>query len=340
MRLLHHYTAHTSPSISDALQLNHRGQSLLQVDLPNLAFQHSFLLDVILFVAMIHLSSSDSAGLSTILYRDSALRGLRQELAMVSSQNRRAVTAASHLLGTVSFAADRVLDYQGLWVSNWLALGRGTQSFQTSPETSGIRRRHDSGKAPFLAAGHFDDVPVPATMPQDLGRLLLIDEDDHDWSHRHTLFESAAGIANIIGSFSLPFHQRWTEFKVFAWAFSLVSSEFLAMVRQGRPRALVILAYYLVLLELLPRSWLFEGVAIHDMAQLEKMLSGDWQKYLDIPRAALRVGDKASLTEFLLGQLRVDANIGAPLYPFFSTQTPCGTDSREKSDSTVQGESI
>jgi hypothetical protein len=341
LRLLHHYTVHTAPSIGDALQLNHRGQALLQVDLPNLAFQHGFLLDVILFVAIVHLSSSDSANLPTVLYRDSALRGLRQEVAAMSSQNRRALTAASHLLGTVSFAADRVLEYPGLWVTNWLALGRGTQSFQTSPETSAFRQRHDSDKAPVLAAGHFDDLPVPATMPQDLERLLLIHEGDHDWIHRHVLFEAAAGIVNIIGSLALPIHKRWTEYKVMAWAFSLVSSEFVAMVRQGRPRALVILAYYLVLLNVMPRSWLFEGVASHDMAQLEKMVSGDWQKYLDIPRAALRFGDKVSLTEFLVGHLPTMSNIEPSLCrPFFSSQRPCRTDCREKSESTVHDGSM
>jgi len=310
LRLLHHYTVHTAPSIAQTLRLNEHASDLLRTGLPNLAFNHVFLLDAILFVAMIHLRSADSrvSGdyLPIALYRDAALRSLRQAVGAMSPQTAQAVKAASLQLGTVSLAADRVMGHQGLWTANWLALAVGAQNFLAPPEPAGFRNVFGGRESPALAISHLDDVPLSYPTPVGLESLLAIPEDDPDWIHRHDLSDAVAGIASIIGSLARSPQEVYIECMILSWAFRLVSRRFVNLVQKSNPRALIILAHYLILLKFMPSVWLFEGVAEYDMRIIESTVAAEWQRYLDVPQAALRLGDQASLANFLLSQLPGD----------------------------------
>ncbi|KAH8802441.1 hypothetical protein F5884DRAFT_471629 [Xylogone sp. PMI_703] len=160
-------------------------------------------------------------------------------------------------------------------------------------------------------------MPTPVIMPVDLEKLLLIPEGDDDLIYYHYLYEAAAGIANIIGSLTLSTHKTWVEYKINVWAFGLISHQFINMVRQENPRALVILAYYLVLLSYLPDVWLYKGVADHDIPILEKMVNERWREYLHTPRKALQFSNRESLTEFLISLSAGSNNEDPLLQPLF-----------------------
>lgn len=309
----------------DTLQLSSTALTLFQIDLPNLSFQNNFLLDVIHFVAMIDMSCRIPCPgiLPVTLYRDHTLRSLRQAVGILSPGNMQAVKAASLLLAMTSLAADRVMEYPGLWVTNWLTLGTGTKLFLPSSGNFPFWKNHDKNKAAVHTAGHFDDLPAPVLMPIELRRLLLITRDDDDWTHRNALFEAATGISNIIGSLTLPSHKPWIEYKIITWAFGVVSDHFINMVRQERPRALVILAYYLIFFNYLPSVWLFDRTATHDMSKLAKMIDSDWKEYLSTPLAALQLSDNVALTEFLVS-LSGNADVDESLFqPFFLSPMAC-----------------
>lgn len=71
------------------------------------------------------------------------------------------------------------------------------------------------------------------------------------------------------------------------------------MIRQEKPRALVILAHYLVFLKYLPDTWLYQGVASHGIAVLVDTVDTSWRQYLSLPEKALRMEDKSAVAELL-----------------------------------------
>lgn len=94
LRLIHHYTAYTveafvgtgvSMEVGDLI-------NILKNRLPQAPLHHEFLVDAILYVAMIHLSSIDNTTVGSLpiyKYRDRALRSLRQSRLSLTRRPRR-----------------------------------------------------------------------------------------------------------------------------------------------------------------------------------------------------------------------------------------------------------
>jgi hypothetical protein len=150
----------------------------------------------------------------------------------------------------------------------------------------------------------FDDLETPAIIPEELEKALFMQDVDDDYIYQETLTQAAMSIGKLIGSVALPHDQSWIDFKIRTWPFSLPTHQFVDLVRQRRPRALIVLAYYLVHLHFIKDMWLFDGVAVHDMDEISKILSSEWQEHLEVPKMALTFDSKAALAEFLFSQLR------------------------------------
>ncbi|KAJ4559770.1 hypothetical protein HRR90_000048 [Exophiala dermatitidis] len=74
---------------------------------------------------------------------------------------------------------------------------------------------------------------------------------------------------------------------LFTWPV-LVSSEYLALLRQRQPQALVILAHYAVLLHRGRRFWLLGDGGQFLIESICATLGPKWQKWLEFPKSALR----------------------------------------------------
>ncbi len=198
-------------------------------------------MDTMLSVAAIHIgarSSPDSLNCTHVTYyRDKALYNIRKATMTLSNQNLRALHMASMLLATTSLAADKTLNYPGLWVTNWLAMASGPRILtEWRPSTPQETPKGDEPPARVHAPGIAPDRVTPAIMPIDIERLLVIGEDEEDWQHRGALREAATGIAELFGAVCLdPEGGILVHFKVRAWAFSLTSNYFIDLVRQARP---------------------------------------------------------------------------------------------------------
>jgi hypothetical protein len=305
LRLMHQYCVFTVRSFEGALR-NDSVMSAMQRDIPRLALEHEFLMDTIFLVAMVHLACTDPASqdcLPIFLYRDQALRSFRQAVASASQQNINAVRGASQLLATISFASDRVTKYTGLWVANWLALAVGQRNYtghQSLPSSSyGQGDSHARG----FRYGSLDDISAPAALPPHIQDILPNEESDCDWTHRHILHKAATYVWKLITILEHPHEQPWLEKMIKAWAFDAVPAEFLEMVQRGAPRALLILAYYLVFLNILPEIWIYQDVAEHDIGLIHKAVGMEWQEYLSLPKMALQINNKTELSQFLTGKL-------------------------------------
>ncbi|PKK51681.1 hypothetical protein CI102_3343 [Trichoderma harzianum] len=279
LRLMHQYSVFTVQSF-EAVWRNERVSDAMLRELPQLALEHDFLMDTVLLVAMIHLAYTDPVSQKSLpiyLYRNQALRSFRQAVASISTQNISAVKATSHLLAVVSFAIDRVTKHSGIWVTNWLALAVGQRNFPSNGRLYGLSSSQAGSRSTGSLYGSFSDISLPAAVLPQIQDILPKEESDCNWGQRGTLYEVTASLGTLIAILGEPHEQLWLEKKIKAWAFDVVPSEFLEMVQRGNHRALIILAYYLVLLNLLPATWIYQDVASHDMGIIEESVGVEWR---------------------------------------------------------------
>jgi hypothetical protein len=278
----------------------------LKIHMPQLAFEHAFVLDALLLVSMVHMGCTDPTSLDSLpvySYRDQALRTLRQAVADNSPKTLDAVRGASVLLATVSLAADRLTSQTGLWTLGWLTLAIGQRNFRMpSPfqKPSASLSKQDNMAFPSDVYGCFTDLPTPGIIPVDIQRALSKVKDDINPEDDKVLRQAAEELGRLISILRHPYEELWLEKQIKAWAFDVIPAQFQVLIRQAHPPALIILAYYLVLFKFLPNTWTYQGVADHDVQEICTMIDSAWVEFMSLPTVALRVEDNASLSNLLV----------------------------------------
>ncbi|CAI4215858.1 unnamed protein product [Parascedosporium putredinis] len=305
LRLMHNYDSAMVDSLVGALQFNTSVSQVLRKEVPELAFKHPFLMDTLLSTSIIHLECTGfNMGPRVLEYRYNAIRNLRRELTKGQEQSLPALIAASTLLSATSLAADRVTNYQGLWITNWLAMPLGSRAL-LDKRRGQAHGRAQYGMPPTVhAMGHIDHGPVPVLIPESLAEALRIcDENDPDVPFRVALDTAAEGIGKLFGMLLAPHLVPWIQLRVRAWPFTYGSAKFVEMVRLGRPRALVLVTYYLAFLKLLPAVWLYDGVVERDMRKIGEVLGEEWAGSIEIARASVMAENPEERVAFMKQQV-------------------------------------
>lgn len=289
---MHHYSVFAAQALSNTLDEN--VVNALKVDIPRLALEHEFLMDAVLLVAMVHFCCVDNSAerLPIFIYRDQALRSLRQAVTNISSENIHALRGASVLLAAVSFPADRWTNQSGLWVTNWMALALGQRNFRESRAPS--RPLHNDDKLlPFgVLYGRFADLLAPAAVPRTIQCALEMNERENEVQYTATLKTVAGELGRLISILKSPYETQFLEKKVKAWTFDVISPEFFTFVQQNRPEALIILAYYLAIFKFLPDSWIYHGLPHHDIEVVVGIIDAKWKEHLSLPATVIEMKNK------------------------------------------------
>ncbi|SPO07724.1 uncharacterized protein DNG_10419 [Cephalotrichum gorgonifer] len=306
LRLMHQYGSSTVDSLAGALELNERALKVLRMDVPRLAFEHPFLMETLLCTAIIHLECTGvgSAGPEISIYRYRAIRSFRKEIENVTAHNLRALVMASTLLAATTLAADRVMNYSGLWITNWLAMPQGPRALLLRRDGLPFDRTEEYGTPPCVhTMGRMTDVPAPVTIPDVLEEVLRISHDEDDWLFRQDLREAATGIGELFGALLTPQLKPWFHLKIRSWPYTFASGRFVELIRRSRPRALIIAAYYMAFLAFLPDVWLYQGVIHRDMERLGELLGMEFGHYLEVPKAASWIRDDDERMVFMVMQV-------------------------------------
>lgn len=305
LRLMHHYGTVTVRNFAEAFMLQGWILHGLQVDIPLLAFEHPFLLDTVLLVAMIHMASMDNHSVNTLdvaKYRNQAICAIREELNNISEKNIRAIRASSLLLATTSFAADRITGYSGIWLTNFLALNIGSRTFMP-PRGAGGQAYEDIRRLNVAAITRpFGGPQTTSSIPPSLKEALHMDQDDGDWAYREDLQRAASGIGILfetLHQLSVPLIVSQLK----AWPFLYISEAFVQLAREERPRALIVMAYYLAFMQYFPDIWLYKDVAREDLEKITKLVGPQWHESLSIPLETVRIEEESLLTEYLVNQV-------------------------------------
>jgi hypothetical protein len=289
---MHHYSVFAAQALSNTL--NENVVNALKVDIPRLALEHEFLMHAVLLVAMVHLCCVDNSAerLPIFLYRDQALRALRHAVTNLSSENIDALRGASVLLAAVSFPTDRWTNQSGLWVTNWVAMALGQRNFRENFTPSGTLNDEGNLTPSGGLYGCFADLLAPAVIPSTIQRALERNQRDTDIQYISTLNSVAAELGRLISILKSPYETTFLEKKIKAWAFDVISPEFLTSVQQNRPEALVILAHYLALFSFLPDSWIYHSLPQHDISVVVSVIGAEWKDYLSLPVTVIEMESK------------------------------------------------
>jgi hypothetical protein len=315
LRLLHHFTTVTSYTISGNSQL----RTLWRIDVPRLAFDHTFLMRGIFVLSALHLASiskndQDRESYLAIATHEQhlALPEATALLSNITQDNCSAVYAFSIITFISKWAAPRnpkdTLLEGGTAISEWLTLFRGIRSIGES----------------FMAI--LMDGPMGVAVRQGQRRFVLTEEMKHSpwWAKtlEHAKLEQLR--RNIMNSIrdkeslqlyldaindlepcfcslavadeevdldqdtSLPrkhsiLRQRQPEVSgIYAWLYK-ASDRYLELLSGGDQEALVIFAHFCAVLHFLDGYWWMRGWSTHLINTVDELLQSDYKFWIQWP---------------------------------------------------------
>ncbi|KAL2821320.1 hypothetical protein BDW59DRAFT_174184 [Aspergillus cavernicola] len=294
LRLLHHFTIGTSSTMpgTHLQSIKH----CWSVDVPRLAFGYKPLLHALFAISALHMAKSEPSepGLLSIhrVHLEQALREHRLSVGGINTQIADATCFTSILLLVDVFATlqDRPVDpYEPPF--EWMHLVRGSVSvFDAALNT--IR---DTRSAKIWSI--IETFPSPTPGISSLGTrdlkyfsclLPMVapdeeEENDEAWNRAAEAYTetiayiNATWLAMQANEYPQITSRRLMVFPLF------VPLEFIRLLQEKRPRALVILAHFLALSAPLSHMWWIGHTAHKDVLAIQDMLDPQWATLMTWP---------------------------------------------------------
>ncbi|KAK0663522.1 hypothetical protein DIS24_g1080 [Lasiodiplodia hormozganensis] len=307
LELLHNFVTSTAFTISQTAEL----RSVWRVEVPRLAFQHDFVMRAILAVSAAHMAhwKPDKADFyisRAVSHHKIGLRGPTSILPHVTQENCSALYIFSALTAILSLALPRKPDdipfVSSEGVAEWLFLLRGIASivFSSSewilngsigPFLHRVKvpafdpALLQSGTVPARVTAEPLPTSEPARPPEEdqlmeLRRFIERDVADPDQAQ---LYLSA--LDDLIKSYTYIFNLGPNEChlrSIFSWP-CMVSNEYLKLLSQHDPHALVVFSYYSILLHRLDSFWWIKGWGTHLISRIYHLLPPVYRQWVRWP---------------------------------------------------------
>lgn len=295
LELLHHFTTVAYKTIpSRAARDIHE---LWQVPILQLGFKHEFLLRGILALSALHLGylrpdCRERYVLKASNHQSVALQAFQEALARVDTSNCQAIFAFSCIIVILAFATPR--SPEGGFkkeILDWFHLVRGCSSvLQAQWDTIA-----NSFLAPLLRESMSNDTAPAYSVPNsgritDLARICsnpgLADEREASSAYALAIHELLKTFTNvsILADRGLNYIPT-----AFVWPIA-IPPLYLDLLGSKKPEAMVILAYYSVLLHKMDREWYMKGWACHLVTTIEASIGKEWQEWLAWPKEVIGLG--------------------------------------------------
>jgi hypothetical protein len=300
LELLHFYTTTTCFTLSSRSDL----QQIWQQVVPRIAFAHHFLLHGILAFSALHLARSRPER-KALLYTEASAHheiGLRLfQIAMsnITPQNCEACFAFSSIIAAYAWASSEQtgdLFFSETSASEqksrieWVSLLRGVHTLlKASGEwmtTSSMRSMLQSRRMDPELARAFD--------PEGNAKLAALSQlwnsspgkfsadDVEALNETLTLLQEACGM----GASSSADDEVDMILVVYSWPIQ-VPEAFLAMVKAGKPEALLLLAHYSLLLNKVDQLWYMRGMSRRLLKTVHKKIGKEWEIWITWPLQSL-----------------------------------------------------
>ena len=299
MNLLHHWSTITwnTVAIGDA------PNRTLQTIVPQLSFENSFLLNGILGIASMdqERTSPDSKTLrnQTNIYRGKAIADFRQAVTRVVPGTRSyEASLIMSILLVVLYSEGQHMECDELIIVKWLIFYRGLRIFISMTDDFG-KRVLEGGVGPFFRR-ELTPLKIPPVVPKLLVSMLQdVDIMDNDF----LMLEYYCKVLDDLGILYASLQQDGLSpalyIRVVSWC-SYVGPEFTDCAKEMRPRAIIIMAHYLVFLKIVKGLWWLQNIPDLDIGRIVTILDPVWLPYLEVPFQASLMTDKEEIAALLL----------------------------------------
>lgn len=298
MRLLHHWSTLTCNTVA----VGEAANKTLQTVVPQLAFENDFLLNGILGIASLDIErlSLDSQDMQkqTAIYRGRAVADFRRALARIEPGTRSYEAAlVMSILLVVLYSPNPPADEEELIIIKWLIFYRGLSVVINMTSFPKIVMAGSVG--PFFRR-HLTELKIGPVVPKILVSMLQeVDIMDPDF----LMLEYYCKVLDDLGILYASLQQDGLGpelyIRVVSWC-SYVGQEFTTCATERRPRAIVIMAHYLVFIKVIKGLWWLEGIPDRDIGRIVKSLGPRWLSYLEVPLQASMMTDKDEIAALLL----------------------------------------
>lgn len=300
LKLMHYFTTVVSYELSDPTQPDYL--ALWQVHAIRLGFKHDFLLRGILAVSAYHMGAhrpERKAELDLVAsnHQTLALTSFQETLADVDESNCHALFAFSCLIIVMSFASNskaKPSDFN-TEVLQWFYLMRGA-SIVLHMHSEAIK---SSFLKPLLDEMAHTETKAAHTIPDadritDLFRICGVSSHERETSQAYTM-----AISSLLSTFTqtsiCKSRGEGTVLAGFVWPIQL-PPKFVDLLSEKQPEALVILAYYCVIVHWGENGghlgehevWFLKGWGRYMFETVKDLLPESWHEHLTWPNEMIQ----------------------------------------------------
>ncbi|KAF2148579.1 hypothetical protein K461DRAFT_324885 [Myriangium duriaei CBS 260.36] len=257
------------------------------------AFQHSFLMSGVLALGALHLSTTMTDTQDKDRYRNlstallvKGLRGFNESLPLLSADTCTAFVMFAHLVGLQSFCS--------LIMAKETSVGKFlSQLTQTINLLRGIRSiispwwdtmlKSDFGSMMVVGSEERHNALETGVVSEQLSELFT--HGDMSDSARKTYDEALRRLQKELNCPDMTDMDDST-FAVFSWLIT-TPPEFNSLLEERRPEALVLLAWFAVILHQHRKSWIIRDGGRYIFDLIEVHLGSRWEKWIAWPKAQL-----------------------------------------------------
>lgn len=285
--------------------MNHSTEQIWLDVVPTLAYDNPFLLHGILACTSLHMAYIYPAhrhiyNIQACSHQSTALPLFRFAIEHPTEQNCDSIVAFAYLLVIYSFANDTdpsncslfLVDDESncngknhLVIPQWLHFIRAGCSMLCD-----VWDRVENGPVSALAAAWEDEIVVRDGNLPYLEHFLALIPTDSSWSNESisTYRNAATALAESFAYLDCKdMESSITTWNVLgAWPIR-IEAAYIDLLHERHPGALVLLAYYCIVLKKLEKWWYFEGRAVKLTSSIVEVLDEKW--YPSIQEAFLRV---------------------------------------------------
>lgn len=309
LELLHHYSTSTCNAFSEDPLL----QRMYRVDLPRLGLTHQYVLRLLLALAgrhMLYLETCDSpAKRYSTLAEDHVSIALQQVTALLSDLNTyncQALYISSVLICHYVFARGpepgEYLVFSEHGPPQWLPLLRGVRSIL---ESMGYEKVYSGVLEPMRSHG----IPQHADTSAAKRLNLLAAKWERPLLELKNFIASSApskeaysypgALDNLTRQFKATlgsdedgsYNGQVISQNVFRWLYVL-QDEFIELLQQKRPHALIVVAYFTVLVHVMESNecWFLQGWTNHILSGIYQSVEEDYRAWLQWPMETVGMG--------------------------------------------------
>lgn len=297
LALMHHWSLSASTSLSTAPWIQHIWQNVV----PGIAFQYAYLMHGLLAIAALHVGSllptvrdGNTVFVDAAAHHNKSIRGFTEAMENINENNCNPIFLTSILNMFYVFATtgkddsdDKLPNRLGVLDAEWIDMVRGCGAvlLPTYEEVS---------KGPLgglLEIGDWSTLDPDENPSQDDSKLTeLTDIWDSAQDKNHDTYVEALHCLRL--TLKWMDDHSLSESKIY-WAgpfiwLHIIPQDYLQLVRQRQPPALVLFAYFGVLVHRLDSFWWAQGWGRRIVTAIDGCLGSYWRPRIEWPLQKVR----------------------------------------------------